>query len=170
MAVAGGNGGFLESAGSQLPMTFRFAAAVLTLCACGGGTPPNTIPGDHGPALTVEVLNASGRAGDAKVATRLLRRAGIDVVYFGNAPPASPAPPTPPTDPLAGLDSTRIIVRRGSAKAGERVRAALGVGRVEVRLDSARLLDVSVLLGADFSPGGGGGGGGGAKGTLDFHP
>ncbi len=142
-------------------MTFRFApAAVLILCACGGGTPANTIPGDRGPALTVEVLNASGRAGDAKVATRLLRRAGIDVVYFGNAPP------TLPTDPLSRLDSTRIIVRRGPATAGERVRAALGVGRVEVRLDSARLLDVSVLLGADFSPRGEGG----AKGGVDFHP
>jgi len=114
----------------------------------------------------VEVLNASGRAGDAKVATRLLRRAGIDVVYFGNAPPTLPTPPTPPTDPLSRLDSTRIIVRRGLATAGERVRAALGVGRVEVRLDSARLLDVSVLLGADFSPRGGRG----AKGGVDFHP
>ena len=156
MAVAGGNGGFLEYAGSQLPMTSRFVpAAVLILCSCGGGTPANTIPGDRGPALTVEVLNASGRAGDAKVGTRLLRRAGIDVVYFGNAPS---------TDPLSGLDSTRIIVRRGPAKAGERVRAALGVGRIEVRLDSARLLDVSVLLGADFSPGSG------AKGSVDFHP
>ena len=136
-------------------MTLRFAAAaVLILCACGGGTPANTIPGDRGPALTVEVLNASGRAGDAKVGTRLLRRAGIDVVYFGNAP----------TDPLSGLDSTRIIVRRGAANVGERVRAALGVGRIEVHLDSARLLDVSVLLGADFLPGGR------AKGSADFHP
>src|SRR3989442_1967446 len=158
MAVAGGNGGFLEYAGSQLPMSCRFVpAAVLILCACGGGTPANTIPGDRGPALTVEVLNASGRAGDAKVATRLLRRAGIDVVYFGNAPP---------TDPLSRLDSTRIIVRRGLATAGERVRAPLGGGPVELRLDSARLLDVSVLLGADFSPRGGGG----AKGGVDFHP
>jgi len=136
-------------------MSFRFAVpALLILCACGSGTPANTIPGDRGPALTVEVLNASGRAGDAKVGTRLLRRAGIDVVYYGNASP----------DPLSGLDSTRIIVRRGPAKAGERVRAALGVGRVEVHLDSARLLDVSVLLGADFSPAGG------ANGTVDFHP
>ncbi len=139
-------------------MTFRLAlAAVLMLCACGA----NTIPGDRGPALAVEVLNASGRAGDAKVGTRLLRRAGIDVVYFGNASPG---------DPASGLDSTRIIVRRGAAKAGERVRAALGVGRVEVQLDSARLLDVSVLLGADFSAAGGGGRGGDAKRSVDFHP
>ena len=32
------------------------------------------------------MLNASGKPGLAKVATRLLRRAGIDVVAFGNAP------------------------------------------------------------------------------------
>ena len=63
----------------------------------------------------------------------------MDVVYFGNASES-------------GLDSTRIIVRRGAQKVGERVRAALGQGRVEVQLDSAKLLDVSVLLGLDFHP------------------
>ncbi len=98
------------------------------------------MPGDRSPALLVEVLNASGQPGDARVGTRLLRRAGIDVVYFGNAPAA-----------LGLLDSTRILVRRGSADVGARVRGALGVGRVEVQLDSARLLDASVLLG-DFHP------------------
>ena len=133
-------------------MNARVAAVgCLILSACGGGTPANTIPGDRGPALTVEVLNASGRAGEARVGTRLLRRTGIDVVYFGNA-----------TDALSGLDSTRIIVRRGTAQVGERVRAALGVGRVELQLDSARLLDVSVLLGADFAAVAGR--------ALDFHP
>ncbi len=115
---------------------------------CGGGSgEAHPIPGDRGPAITVEVLNASGRAGEARVGTRLLRRAGIDVVYFGNASEG-------------GLDSTRIIVRRGGTDVGERVRAALGSGRVEVQLDSARLLDVSVLLGTDFT---------GSRG-LDFHP
>jgi hypothetical protein len=83
------------------------------------------------------VLNASGRAGDARVGTRLLREAGIDVVYFGNASEN-------------GLDSTRIVVRRGARKVGERVRAVLGQGRVEIAIDSSKLLDVSVLLGADF--------------------
>src|SRR5438874_682256 len=92
-------------------MNARVAAlGYLILSACGGGTPKNMIPGDRGPALTVEVLNASGRAGEARVGTRLLRRAGIDVVYFGNA-----------TDDVSGLDSTRIIVRRGAAKVGERI-------------------------------------------------
>ena len=95
----------------------------------------------------VEVLNASGKPGNARVGTRVLRRAGIDVVYFGNAPAT-----------LGISDSTRIIVRRGSKDLGEAVRRALGVGRVEVQLDSTRLLDASVLLGADFAP------------RQDFHP
>jgi hypothetical protein len=122
---------------------------VALLSGCGGeSNQARPIPGDKGPAITVEVLNANGRAGDARIGTRLLRRAGIDVVYFGNAP-------------QAGLDSTRIIVRRGAAKVGERVRSSLGTGRVEVQLDSTRLLDVSVLLGVDFTAAGA---------PLDFHP
>jgi len=95
------------------------------------------------------VLNASGKPGLARAGTRVLRRAGIDVLTFGNAP-----------ESLAGgtLDSTRIVVRRGAATVGERVRRALGVGRVVVEPDSDRLLDASVFLGADFSP------------RLEFHP
>ena len=120
------------------------------IASCGGDrAPAHPIPGDRGVAITAEVLNASGRAGNARVGTRLLRDAGIDVVYFGNAPDN-------------GLDSTRIIVRRGASKVGERVRAVLGQGRVEVALDSTRLLDVSVLLGADFAPS--------ASARLNFHP
>jgi hypothetical protein len=127
----------------------RILALVLVVSACGGdSSKTRPIPGDRNPAITVEVLNASGRAGDARVVTRLLREAGIDVVYFGNAGEG-------------GLDSTRIIVRRGAAKVGDRVRAALGQGRVEVALDSSKLLDVSVLLGADFAP---------RAHALDFHP
>jgi LytR cell envelope-related transcriptional attenuator len=123
--------------------------AVLVLSACGGGsTQTRPIPGDRRTAITVEVLNASGRAGAARVGTRLLRQAGIDVVYFGNASET-------------GLDSTIIIVRRGTVKVGEHVREALGQGQIEVQLDSARLLDVSVLLGADFAA---------RARTFDFHP
>ncbi|HEY7195012.1 MAG TPA: LytR C-terminal domain-containing protein [Gemmatimonadales bacterium] len=119
----------------------RALLALLIVGACGGGAPqPLRIPGDKGPAITAEVLNASGRAGNARIATRRLREAGIDVVFFGNAS-------------TSGLDTTRIIVRRGNAQVGERVRDALGMdhGRVEVQLDGSKLLDVSVLLGSDFS-------------------
>ena len=94
------------------------------LFACGTKPRARPIPGDHETALKVEVLNASGRAGEARTGTRLLRQAGIDVVYFGNAAEAS-------------LDSTLIIVRRGSVGAGERVRRVLGIGRVDVQLERA---------------------------------
>ncbi len=94
------------------------------------------------------MLNGSGKPGLARVGTRVLRRAGIDVVSFGNT-----------TEGIGALDSTRIVVRRGGSDVGKRVRAALGVGRVEIRADSVRLLDASVLLGADFAPT-----------RLEFHP
>ena len=118
--------------------TLLAAAVVIGGCR-GDSKQTHPIPGDRGPAITVEVLNANGRVGDARIGTKLLRQAGMDVVYFGNASES-------------GLDSTRVIVRRGAGKVGERVRAALGQGRVEVQLDSAKLLDVSVLLGLDFHP------------------
>ena len=142
MVLAPGNGGLLERARVAL------VALLAGLAAChSDAAPAHAVPGDRGPTIVVEVLNASGKPGNARVGTRVLRRSGIDVVYFGNAPPT-----------VGIIDSTRIIVRRGSRDIGEAVRRALGVGRVEVELDSARLLDASVLLGADFAP------------RQDFHP
>ena len=121
------------------------------LVACRGdraGASGLRVPGElAGPHITVEVLNASGKPGLAKVATRLLRHAGIDVVAFGNAP-----------ESVGTLDSTRIVVRRGTSDVGERVRQPLGVGHVSLQPDTTRLLDASVFLGADFAP------------RLDFHP
>lgn len=100
------------------------------------------VPGDRGPHIVVEVLNASGRPGLARAGALTLRRAGIDVVYFGNAA----------TDGAGPLDSTRIVVRRGDTEVGERIRTALKRGRISVAVDSSRLLDVSVFLGRDFTP------------------
>jgi len=137
------NGGVLERA--RLALTLALAL----VGACRHRTVPQAfaIPGDAGPALTVEVINTTGKSGLARSGTRLLRSAGIDVVnYF-----ASSDKP---------LDSTRIVVRRGTAATGERVRAVLKIGRVVVQPDSTRLVDVSVLLGADFA----------ARAPLDFHP
>jgi hypothetical protein len=115
---------------------------VAGLAACPGSERRGAfrIPGDDGPRIVVEVLNAGWRTGSARTAARELRRGGIDVVYFGDAPPA-----------LQPLDSTRILVRRGGGKVGDRVRQALGVGKVVVERDSTLLLDASVLLGRDFS-------------------
>lgn len=102
--------------------------------------PGRVIPGETD-RVEVEVLNTTSAVGQARAATRRLRDAGLDVVYFGGD--AGPV-----------LDSTQILVRRGSAASGARVRKALGVGGVRVLADSTRLVDVTVRLGRDFVPGG----------------
>jgi hypothetical protein len=86
--------------------------------------------------VTVEVLNGTGRAGVARAATRMLRRRGLDVVFFGNAEER--------------VDSTRVIVRRGDPGRGRDVRLALGTGRIVIEPDTLRRVDVSVILGEDF--------------------
>jgi hypothetical protein len=77
----------------------------------------------------------------ARIGTRVLRDAGIDVLSFGNS-----------GDGKTPLDTTQILVRRGPASVGERIRRALKVGKVVMDPDTTLLLDASVLLGADFSP------------------
>jgi len=58
-------------------MNARVAAVgCLILSACGGGTPANTIPGDRGPALTVEVAESS-LAIDRQHKGSLYARAGL---------------------------------------------------------------------------------------------
>ncbi len=84
------------------------------------------------------MLNGTRRAGVARAATRMLRRHGLDVVYYGNAEEA--------------VDSTRVIVRRGDPGRGRDVRQVLGAGRVVVEPDTLRRVDVSVILGPDFRP------------------
>jgi LytR cell envelope-related transcriptional attenuator len=94
--------------------------------------------------ITVEVLNGTRRSGVARAATRMLRRQGLDVVYFGNADRA--------------MESTRVIVRRGDSSRARDVRQALGAGSVVVEPDTLRRVDVSVILGADFGTAGPAGG------------
>lgn len=111
---------------------------VAFLIRSGGATTTGhlyPVPGGDDRPL-VEVLNASGRQGLARVGTRALRRGGLDVVFFGNA------------DTTA--DSTRLIVRRGSRESAEEVKKILGMGKIEVDPDSTRRVDVTVLLGADW--------------------
>ena len=86
--------------------------------------------------ILVEVLNGTSRHGLARQGARRLRRQGLDVIFFGNA--EQPA------------DSTRVIVRRGSTEAAERVRDALGAGKVSSEPDTLRRVDVTVILGGDF--------------------
>lgn len=100
------------------------------------GPPARPVPGESD-RVVVEVLNATATTGLARGATRRLRDAGLDVVYFGS-------------DSTESLDSTEVLVRRGDAAAGDRVRRALGIGRVRPAPDPARLVDVTVRLGADY--------------------
>jgi hypothetical protein len=120
---------------------------VALLIRSGGGTAAGDqlypVPGGDDLPL-VEVLNASGRQGLARVGTRALRRGGFDVVFFGNADTTT--------------DSTRLIVRRGSRESAEEVKKVLGTGKIEVDPDSTRRVDVTVLLGADW------------KGPEEMHP
>jgi hypothetical protein len=90
--------------------------------------------------VVVEVLNATERRGLARIGTRVLREAGIDVVYFGNADTT--------------LDSTRVLVRRSGTAAGNRVARALGLESeaVALRADTLLRVDVTVLLGRDWMP------------------
>ncbi len=88
--------------------------------------------------MVVEVLNTTRAVGLGKAATRVLRDAGIDVVWFGS-------------DTGAAMDSTQVLVRRGTPDAGARVAAALGVGSVRQLPDPGRLVDVTVRIGRDFA-------------------
>ena len=98
--------------------------------------PDTTTPA--GPAVRVEVLNASGASGLARRATDVLRRAGFDVVFYGNAPDS------------ASADSTVVLDRGGDSGRAEAVARALGRGSVRTAVDSALLLDVTVWLGRDW--------------------
>jgi hypothetical protein len=106
-----------------------------------GVAPAGRVPSGQ---VTVEVLNGTRRQGAARVATRMLRRQGLDVVFLGNA------------DSLA--DSTQVVARRGDLARARYVAEALGAGVVRAEVDTFRRVDVSVILGEDF------------RSAPDFHP
>ena len=90
--------------------------------------------------VRVEVLNAGGEDGMARLATEHLRDHGFDVVFFGNAE-------------AFGQDSTVVLDRSGRIEAALAVGGALGSTSVESRPDANLYLDVTVLLGRDWVPG-----------------
>ena len=91
-----------------------------------------------GVRVRVEVLNASTVRGLARRATMHLRDRGFDVVAIGNAGERR--------------DSTIVLSRAGDEEWARRVARAMGGVPVEVRPDSARYVDVSVLLGSHWRP------------------
>lgn len=104
----------------------------------GAAAPTREVPLLGGGRIVVEVLNASGRRGLARAATRALREAGFDVVYFGTV-----------TD---SVRVTQVLARRGDSAAAVRVVGALGAGQARVKRDTLLRVDVTVLLGGDYHP------------------
>lgn len=86
----------------------------------------------------VEVLNGAGRAGLARTATRVLRRGGLDVMFYDNAD--------------TSLAATLLLVRRGDSTAARKAAGLLGTGTIRWAPDSTRRVDVTIILGADYQP------------------
>ena len=89
--------------------------------------------------VTVEVLNSTKVPGIARVGMLALRHAGLDVVYFGNADSA-----------LSGRQQSQVLVRRGDTTGVGRIIEALGQAVVIDAPDRARVVDLTVLIGADY--------------------
>ncbi|MEN9791622.1 MAG: hypothetical protein RLZZ63_1280 [Gemmatimonadota bacterium] len=88
--------------------------------------------------IRVEVLNGAGTRGLARRATRAMRDAGFDVVASGNAPERT--------------DSSIVLVRSGQVAWGELAAQALQGARVELRPDTSRYLDLTIIIGARWRP------------------
>ena len=93
-----------------------------------------------GPRAKVEVLNAGGVAGLARLATDHLRDRGFDVVYMGNAGDFE-------------QDSTVVIARTNDIAAATRIADALGTDSVVVEPDPQLFVDATVRLGKDWPRG-----------------
>jgi hypothetical protein len=92
--------------------------------------------------VQVQVLNGSGAPEVAQQAAQALRRRGLDVVSIGNADTQQ-------------YPHTLVLLRRGSLPVARQVAAALGKGEVLEQRDASLLVDVTVVLGADYAPHGG---------------
>lgn len=124
---------------SRLSPALTLALLAGALAGCReNAAPRRTGEAPGGKRVLVEVLNGSDRRGLARAATRVLRQAGFDVVYFGT---------------VAGTGApTQALARRGDSAAAARVARALGAGAVRVATDTLLRLDVTVILGADYRP------------------
>ena len=91
-----------------------------------------------GVRIRVEVLNATRVRGLARRATMHLRDRGFDVVAVGTS--------------RETRDTTVVLDRSGHPGWASLVARALGGARVESAPDSSRYLDVTVLIGATWTP------------------
>jgi hypothetical protein len=91
-----------------------------------------------GTHIRIEVLNATDTKGLARRAMNVMRDAGFDVVFFGNS--------------TERADTTRVLVRSGHDDWAALAAKALGRAHVEQVPDSARFLDLTVLIGRNWTP------------------
>jgi hypothetical protein len=104
--------------------------------ASGDPAVPRVVP--ESVRVGVEVFNASGATGVARLATLHLRDAGFDVVQYASTP--------------LRADRSRVVVRRGAAAWGDSAARVLGGATVEVTPDTSRYVDLSVFIGRDWRP------------------
>jgi hypothetical protein len=88
--------------------------------------------------IRVEVLNATDTKGLARRAMLVLRDAGFDVVFFGNSGERA--------------DTTRILDRSGHSEWAALAARAMGPAHVQQLPDSSRFLDLTVLVGRNWTP------------------
>lgn len=88
--------------------------------------------------VRVQVLNTTKTRGLARRATRLLRDRGFDVVEVGNSSPT--------------FDSTLVLDRSGHPEWAALVAEIMQPARAVPRPDSSRYLDITVLIGSNWSP------------------
>ena len=91
-----------------------------------------------GTRVKVEVLNATDTRGLARTAASVLRDAGFDVVFFGNT--------------TERMDSTLVRDRSGHADWATAAARTMAPAATEVRADSGRLVDLTILVGRRWSP------------------
>jgi hypothetical protein len=86
--------------------------------------------------VRIEVLNGSRKAGLARLATDRLRAAGYDVVFLGNA--------------RSVASESVVLDRVGKREIANEVANILQIERIETQRDTARYLEVTVILGTDW--------------------
>jgi LCP family protein required for cell wall assembly len=120
------------------------ASALVSSAPAATPSAPSVPPEVAAPArpVTVEVWNASGKKGLALDVVRQIRKAGFDVVKWGNYESRQ----------------KRTLVRdhRGNAEEARAIAASLSVQGVEIftRVEASPLVDVEVILGEDYAAAG----------------
>lgn len=108
-------------------------AAALLLLACGGGDPNAGFRPNTG---QIQVLNGSGRPGQAENFRNYLTGRGFDVIEFGNARSWN-------------YEHTLVIARTEADTIARDLAKVLGTDRVVHLLHPASLVEATVIVGKD---------------------